>query len=59
MNIEWVYFGFLAYQPLLVIYRQIMFNIYIKYMICKHILQIHTVKTVLFLTILSSISQQS
>ena len=30
--------GFMAYQPLLVIYSQIIFYIYIEYMICKQIL---------------------
>ena len=39
-----VCFGFMAYQPLLFIYCQILFYVYSKYMICKPILYIHTVK---------------
>ena len=37
-------FGFMAYQPLLVIHFQIFFYIYTKYMIGKNILQIHRLK---------------
>ena len=37
-----VCYGFMAYQPLLAILCLIFFYIYIKYMIWKHILYLHS-----------------
>ena len=42
--LDW--FGFMVYQPLLFIWCQILFFIYVKYTIYKHVLWIHPVKLI-------------